>query len=432
MASTDTTQTARTPAVDLRVLGQIRDSDDWLVSTWNAGQSRDTQWSADNVQINSEGLVELHLTSQTGVGDRVFTGGEMQSEAAHETGTWSWTAQAPQMRDGTVFGMFLYQEDYRNDRWLEFDFEFVGANTRQVQLSIHMEAEDGSRVRLADGPAGPMVVDLGFDASEERHVYEIELTGTSAIFRVDGEILADLSGADMPNGLWYSGAVKSFADLWAVSENQRDWAGTPDPDGPPLVAVIADVSLPGQNNLDEPVYDAEMLGTDQAEDLIGGDGADLIHGGAGADQLVGNRGADHLYGNRGRDILRGKGDDDFLFGGRGKDRLAGGSGDDELDGGIGRDQLRGGAGADVFVFRQSGPADRVNDFTLSHGDVLDLTWFELDGADQLRWLDGERGRGARDLLQVEGDDGWINVAVIDDQGDALTLDLLVAQDAILF
>ncbi|XHE57039.1 hypothetical protein L0Z66_19460 (plasmid) [Phaeobacter sp. BS34] len=50
----------------------------------------------------------------------------------------------------------------------------------------------------------------------------------------------------------------------------------------------------------------------------------------------------------------------------------------------------------------------------------------------MRWLDGERGRGTRDLLQVEVDDGWINVAVIDDRAEALTLDLLIAQDAILF
>ncbi|UWS10019.1 family 16 glycosylhydrolase [Phaeobacter inhibens] len=432
MASTDSAQADVTPTVDLRIPGQVREDDDWLVSTWNAGQSRDTKWSKDNVQINADGAVELHLTSESGAGERTFAGGEMQSEAAHETGTWSWTAQAPQMQDGTVFGMFLYQEDYRNDRWLEFDFEFVGANTRQVQLSIHMEAEDGSRVRLADGPAGPLVVDLGFDAAAGLHTYEIELTGTAAIFRVDGEVLAELSGADMPGGLWYSGAVKSFADLWAVSDNQTAWAGTPDPDAPPLVAVIADVSLPGQEQVGTPNFATEQVGTDQAEDLFGGDGADLIHGGAGADQLVGNSGADHLYGDKGRDILRGKDGDDFLFGGRGKDRLAGGGGEDVLDGGIGRDQLRGGGGADTFIFSQGGPADRVNDFTLSHGDTLDLTRFNLNGAEQLRWLDGERGRGTRDLLQVEEDDGWINVAVIDDRAEALTLDLLIAQDAILF
>ncbi|APG48914.1 family 16 glycosylhydrolase [Phaeobacter porticola] len=432
MTSTDTAQKTATPAVDLRVPGQVRDSDDWLVSTWNAGQSSDTKWSADNVQINDHGAVELHLTSDNGVGDRSFIGGEMQSEAAHETGSWSWTAQAPEMQDGTVFGMFLFQEDYQNDRWLEFDFEFVGANTSQVQLSIHMETDDGSRVRLADGPAGTLVVDLGFDAAKGMHVYEIELTGTSAIFRVDGQVLAELSGADMPGGLWYSGAVKSFADLWAVSEKQAGWAGSPDPDAPPLVAVIEDVSLPGQSVPQIPHFARELTGTDQAEDLFGGDGADLIHGGAGADQLVGNLGADHLYGNKGRDILRGKGGDDFLFGGHGKDKLTGGGGDDHLDGGIGRDQLRGGGGADVFIFSRGGPADRVSDFNLSHGDALDLTGFQLHGAEQLRWLDAERGRGTRDLLQVEGEDGWINVAVIDDKAEALSLDLLIAQDAILF
>jgi Ca2+-binding RTX toxin-like protein len=422
------------PILDLRLPGQQRDEDDWLVSTWNAGQSVDTKWSAENVVINSDGAVELHLTSDNDAGERTFSGGEIQSEAAHETGVWSWTAQAPDMQDGTVFGMFLFQEDYQNDRWLEFDFEFVGADTTQVQLSIHMEAEDGSRIRLADGPAGTQVIDLGFDASEGMHTYEIELTGSSAIFRVDGVVLAEYSAADMPGQVWYSGPVKSFADLWAVSEKQSAWAGTPDPDAPPLVAVIEEVKLPGGDGTDgnQSAFASEVTGTSAAEDLFGTEGDDLIRGAAGNDQVVGDKGADHLYGNRGRDILRGKEDDDFLFGGGGRDRLAGGSGDDRLNGGGGFDQLRGGGGADVFVFKPAGGADRVNDFRLSHGDTLDFSALGIDSADQLRWLDGERGRGTRDLVEMETADGWKNIAVIDDKAEVLTLDLLLAQDAILF
>ena len=422
------------PILDLRLPGQQRDEDDWLVSTWNAGQSVDTKWSAENVVINSDGAVELHLTSDNDAGERIFSGGEIQSEAAHETGVWSWTAQAPDMQDGTVFGMFLFQEDYQNDRWLEFDFEFVGADTTQVQLSIHMEAEDGSRIRLADGPAGTQVIDLGFDASEGMHTYEIELTGSSAIFRVDGVVLAEYSAADMPGQVWYSGPVKSFADLWAASEKQSAWAGTPDPDAPPLVAVIEEVKLPGDDGTDgnQSAFASEVTGTSAAEDLFGTEGDDLIRGAAGNDQVVGDKGADHLYGNRGRDILRGKEDDDFLFGGGGRDRLAGGSGDDRLNGGGGFDQLRGGGGADVFVLKPAGGADRVNDFRLSHGDTLDFSALGIDSADQLRWLDGERGRGTRDLVQMETADGWKNIAVIDDKAEVLTLDLLLAQDAILF
>jgi Ca2+-binding RTX toxin-like protein len=112
--------------------------------------------------------------------------------------------------------------------------------------------------------------------------------------------------------------------------------------------------------------------------------------------------------------------------------LAGGSGDDRLNGGGGFDQLRGGGGADVFVFKPAGGADRVNDFRLSHGDTLDFSALGIDSADQLRWLDGERGRGTRDLVQMETADGWKNIAVIDDKAEVLTLDLLLAQDAILF
>lgn len=64
---------------------------------------------------------------------------------------------------------------------------------------------------------------------------------------------------------------------------------------------------------------------------------------------------------------------DLLVGGFGAERLEGFAGDDTLAGGPGADTLIGGEGADLFVIDAPGNGvDRVEDFDLAEGDVLDL------------------------------------------------------------
>jgi beta-glucanase (GH16 family) len=57
------------------------------------------------------------------------------------------------MVDGAVFGMFTYRADHFNDPWIEFDFEFVGADTTKVRLNIHMETATASMSRSSRATA---------------------------------------------------------------------------------------------------------------------------------------------------------------------------------------------------------------------------------------------------------------------------------------
>lgn len=237
------------PSIELVQLGQPTSATTWLVSDWNAGQSTLTQWSPDNVRVAADGSVEFVLSASPDGSARPYQGGEIQSSARAETGTWSWQTQAPEMVDGAVYGLFLYKADWQNDPVLEFDFEFVGAGTTEVEINIHMQDAAGHYIRL-DG--GPLVVDLGFDAAAGVHLYEIELTGTSAIFRVDGVQVAELNASHMPGDTWYTGEVKSFVDLWAVAPGQEQWAGALDYDGTPVVGVLTAVGHPGDPLVLEP------------------------------------------------------------------------------------------------------------------------------------------------------------------------------------
>ncbi|MEE4210344.1 MAG: family 16 glycosylhydrolase [Parvularcula sp.] len=228
-------------AIDLVRLGDPTDETTWLISDWNAGQSSIVEWNDQNVRIAEDGLVELVLDAAPEGSSRPYHGGEIQSSASASTGTWRWLAQAPEMQEGAVFGMFLYQADWQNDPWLEFDFEFVGSDTTQVELNIHMEDGEGRHIVLEDGP---MIIELGFDAADALHLYEIELTGTEAIFSVDGQVVATFDAFDMPGDTWYSGEVRGFADLWAVAPAQESWAGEWNYGGEPLVARLADLGTP--------------------------------------------------------------------------------------------------------------------------------------------------------------------------------------------
>lgn len=322
-------------------------SSDWLVSTWDAGQSNIMTWSQDNVRFNSDGSADFILSEAPSGSSRPYLGGEIQSDEVATTGTWSWTAKAPDMVDGAVFGLFLYREDHWNDPWLEYDFEFVGGDTTKVELNIHMEDANGNHISLEQGPT---VVDLGFDASQREAHYEVTVTETSATFRVDGEIVGTFDASDMPGGVWYTNPMKSFVDLWAVAPAQEAWAGEWNYPGSPLVATVESYEIrpgeyttsfdgtpatPPDDNEPEEELPAEELPDDNepvdelpddnepGEELPGDDDTQPLPGSIvgtdGSDTLNGTSGADVIYGLGGNDTIDGKGRADEMHGGAGDD-----------------------------------------------------------------------------------------------------------------
>lgn len=388
-------------AITFYRLGQANVPGNWYVSDWAAGQSTITDWSTDNVRYAADGAVELILDRAAAARAEPYDGGEIQSNVTASTGTWNWTVQAPEMVDGAVFGMFVYRADWRTQPWLEFDFEFVGGDTTTVELAAHMGTPDGKRVSNIQ----KTVVDLGFDASLASHHYEIVVTGQEAIFRVDGLVVGSFDRSDIPGGVWNTGPLRGYADLWAADPRYDHWTGAWVDPGVPLVARVEGAAL--QAGVIDPVQfvrgtegDDRREGTslaDRIDGLTGNDtlsgqgGADTVQGGFGDDDLSGGAGDDLLQGDAGGDRLRldpgndrldggsdsdwvvadaalamtvdlsisglqstGSGKDVLLgienaMGGAGADRLIGSTGGNVLDGGAGNDVLRGRAGADVLI-----------------------------------------------------------------------------------
>lgn len=100
-------------------------------------------------------------------------------------------------------------------------------------------------------------------------------------------------------------------------------------------------------------------------DVLGTLNVIFAGGGNDVDRLYGHDGDDLLFGGDGNDLLYGMGDNDILNGGNGNDGLRGGAGD-------GLDYLYGESGADTFMFYLNS-IDRVRDFNLAEGGMLDLS-----------------------------------------------------------
>lgn len=209
-------------------------------------------------------------------------------------------------------------------------------------------------------------------------------TGADILFGADGtDALYGGSGDDRLNG--GAGADKLFGG----TGNDKLYGGT----GEDRLAgeAGADILYGGTGN--DTLYGGtgadKLYGEAGADALYGGSGNDRLFGGAGADKLFGSTGNDTLYGEAGDDRLAGEAGVDSLYGGAGNDTLYGGSGDDKLVGGAGKDTLIGGAGhdvltggtgADTFVFQSasdttvaSAGRDTIVDFSLSQGDIIDLS-----------------------------------------------------------
>lgn len=391
-------------AFDLYELGDRYTENSWLVSDWAAGQSNILQWSTENVRIAADGAVELVLDRAPDGASRPYHGGEIQSAEVATTGTWNWTAQAPEMVAGAVFGMFTYKSDWKNQPWVEFDFEFIGGDTRRVHLDIHMEDEAGRHVTLTPEARKRAVIDLGFDGSEGQHHYEVTVTDRKAVFRVHGRAVAEFTSADIEGGHWNIGPMKSYVDLWAVPPAQESWAGEWDDPGDPLVARLSGAEVrPGDHDgtgiVETPDTGSDAIAFDPGADrLEGTEGLDWLDaseagavtldlgktppqqtgqgmvaisdienvaGGAEKDRLFGDGGANVLLGNGGNDYLDSRGGNDTLEGGTGNDKLSSGGGDDNLLGqegndtiylGSGNDLIDGGPGKDRIIVSGSRPA----------------------------------------------------------------------------
>jgi Ca2+-binding RTX toxin-like protein len=146
----------------------------------------------------------------------------------------------------------------------------------------------------------------------------------------------------------------------------------------------------GDDHMDGNLGDDDLFGDIGDDHLTGGGGMDSLDGGSGNDTLSGGGGTDSLSGAGGNDSLLAGVGTDTLVGGAGNDKLGGGDGSDRLAGGSGLDRLSGGDGNDRL--NAGGNADTVS------GGLGNDVLSGGAGADVLSGGDGE------DVFRLDSDD----------------------------
>jgi GR25 family glycosyltransferase involved in LPS biosynthesis len=167
-----------------------------LIKAW-PGSSGDDEWilrndtfpsnlalfTPDNVVMNYSGASELQFHKHdTSV--RKFTAGAVVSREAFLYGTFAARLRTTNV-SGLVTGIFLH----RNGPHQEIDIELLGKDTTKMLVNVfYNPGSEGTKLEY--GYRGtPVTIDLGFDASQDFHLYEIEWSTAGIRWRVDGKLV---------------------------------------------------------------------------------------------------------------------------------------------------------------------------------------------------------------------------------------------------
>ncbi|WP_281826331.1 family 16 glycosylhydrolase [Jannaschia rubra] len=197
------------------------DTDFWNLSDFAlAGRIYQAAWNADHVEL-APGTVTLRLTGDDKDG-KPFTGAEIQSSESFGYGSYEMRMQ-PSGEAGVVSAFFLFTSDYFGaTRQNEIDFEFLGRDSTEVRLNYFY----GSQKLAA---AGPVIVDLGFDASAGMHDYRIEWMPDGIRWFVDDRLVHEVAadGAPVPQP---DEDMLVYGAIWTGGERLENWHGPIDAD----------------------------------------------------------------------------------------------------------------------------------------------------------------------------------------------------------
>ena len=156
--------------------------DRWFVSDgWSNGEWIDNDWRASQI-TSADGMAKLTMERAPAGSEKALTSGEFRTLAEFRYGYFEFRARVP--RDpGLVSALFTYADRKGATRPNEIDIEFVGKDTRRVELTIH-----------ENGKPTHQKVRLPFDAADGLHTYAFDWRPNSLRWYVDGEMVHEVVG----------------------------------------------------------------------------------------------------------------------------------------------------------------------------------------------------------------------------------------------
>jgi GR25 family glycosyltransferase involved in LPS biosynthesis len=136
-----------------------------------------------NFVSSDRGPAQMILRKED-LGVRIYSSAAISSRAKFLYGRFEAVLRPPRV-PGVVTGLFLHRDSPRQ----EIDIELVGKRPRQMLTNVYYNP-GGDGARFDFGYRGtPVLIDLGFDATEEFHSYAIEWLPNQLRWYVDGGCL---------------------------------------------------------------------------------------------------------------------------------------------------------------------------------------------------------------------------------------------------
>lgn len=143
---------------------------------WTNGGMFNCGWQGDHVNFNN-GIMRLNLDKTPSSG-RPFTSGEYRTNGFYQYGVFEVRMKAAKER-GVVSSFFTYTGPSDKQPWDEIDIEILGQDTTRMQTNYFTNGQGGHE----------KLIKLGFDASEDFHVYKIVWMPKQIEWYVDNKLV---------------------------------------------------------------------------------------------------------------------------------------------------------------------------------------------------------------------------------------------------
>nr|WP_232842074.1 family 16 glycosylhydrolase [Terrimesophilobacter mesophilus] len=173
------------------------DSDTAVIDWMKEGTLDDATWRVrdDTFPSNLALFTHANFSEKAGLGAvltlreeetpvREFSSAAIASRQSYLYGSFR-AELRPSNVPGLITGVFLH----RNGPRQEIDIEFLGKNTTKMLVNVYYNPGPDN-TKLEYGYRGtPTVIDLGFDAAADFHVYEIDWKPNAIRWKVDGTVI---------------------------------------------------------------------------------------------------------------------------------------------------------------------------------------------------------------------------------------------------
>jgi endo-1,3-1,4-beta-glycanase ExoK len=190
----------------------------WQLQTFTY-DGNEAQFSTQNAVVN-DGVLTLSLTPAPAGSAKPYLGVEMRSAKTLTYGKVSARMRFAQ-GSGVVSGLVLFYTPFPNCDWNEIDVEHLGDSsmTSQLNAMVFTGTPNPSCTTSVTPTQDPLIVNLGFNAENDFHLYDIEWTPAGVKYYADGVLLRDwtanIARLVLPETL--------LLTIWASST--ASWAG---------------------------------------------------------------------------------------------------------------------------------------------------------------------------------------------------------------